>query len=299
MPPASALFDAEFLRALEGLRLVAKRVPKNGRSGEQRSRARGAGIEFDDVRPYVAGDDLRAVDWRLWQRLDRLFLRVYLQDQDLPLYFLLDQSRSMSLRGKRTHALRAVAALAYIALHGLDRVTVLPFAGEPLAPLPGMSGKRAFHRLLSWLEALPAGGGTALVEHLERSRARRLRRGLCVLVSDLYDPRGLDAVAKALLRIEHRLLVVRPVHQDEARPDPKLRPELAGEVELVECESGRTLALELDAAALDRHERAYRAFEAGIADLAKRRATSVLTLRLEEPVTDQLAALFTRGELVV
>nr|MBP8299391.1 DUF58 domain-containing protein [Planctomycetota bacterium] len=121
---AAELFDPAFLRALEGLRILARSVPAGGRHAEQRSRARGQGQEFTDVRPYVAGDDFRTVDWHVFLRLDKVFVRLFLQDEDLPIYFLLDQSASMA-RGRALGnapdrsviARRAVAALAYVELN--------------------------------------------------------------------------------------------------------------------------------------------------------------------------------------
>jgi uncharacterized protein (DUF58 family) len=294
---ATRLFDADFLHALEALHLAARRVPAGGRHAEQRSRARGAGIEFTDVRPYVAGDDFRSIDWPLLLRLDKVFLRLYLEDQDLPIHFLLDQSASMANahggRARSDIARQAVAALAYVALNQLDRVAVHPIAAPALEPLPGLSGKQAFHRLLGWLEALPARGTTPLVEGLEQFAQRRLRRGLCVLVSDLFDPRGIAAVLAALEQVRHHLLILRPVHPDERRP------QLAGELEVVDCETGERLALTADDALLDRYEQAYSAFEQQVTTFAAHCGASHVALRTDQPIVPQIATLFRAGVLAV
>ena len=161
-PPAE-LFDPGFLRSLEALRILARSVPAGGRHAEQRSRARGQGQEFTDVRPYVAGDDFRTVDWHVFLRLDKVFVRLFLQDEDLPIYFLLDQSASMA-RGpalgnapdRSVIARRAVAALAAVARNHMDRLAVFPFASEPLRPLSRTSGKNGFQRLPAYFAAWPA-----------------------------------------------------------------------------------------------------------------------------------------------
>lgn len=293
MAPDRILFPPDFLAGLHALHVAARRVPQGGRPAEQASRARGSGIELTDLRPYAAGDEFRAIDWRAWQRLDRLFVRIYLEDRDLPLYFVVDRSASMSLRDKSFASLQSVAALAAVALQQMDRVTVFPFADEPLVPMPGTSGRTGLVRLLSYLEALPGGRKTNLVEEVSRFAARQLRKGLCVVVSDLYDPRGLEAVLEALSRVQHRVLVVRPVRGDEARP------RLSGEVEVQDCESEETLALSVDAALLDRYEAAYTKFVRDLATFAEARGIGILRLAVEEPVLPQIANLFPRGVLAV
>lgn len=296
---AAELFDPAFLRALEGLRLVARSVPAGGRHAEQRSRARGPGQEFTDVRSYVPGDDFRTVDWHVFLRLDKVFVRLFLQDEDLPVWFLLDQSGSMargpaSGRGpdRSVVARRAVAALAYVALNHMDRVAVFPFAGGPLRPLPGVSGRDSFRRLLAFLAGLPAAGTTTLVEALQQFAARRLRRGLCVLVTDGFDPRGAGAVRQALARVGHRLLLVRPVHPGEERP-----AHLRGELRAIDCESGEYVEVAVDEPMLDRYAAAYREFAAALAATATARGGGYLEVRSDRPVVPQVAALFQNGVL--
>lgn len=294
---AAELFDPGFVHALEGLRFLARSVPAGGRHAEQRSRARGAGQEFTDVRPYVAGDDFRTVDWHVFLRLDKVFVRLFLEDQDLPVYLLLDQSASMARAPhggngpeRSVVARRAAAALAYVALNHMDRIGVFPFAGEPLRPMPGMSGKGAFQRLLAWLAALPAQGETGLVEALRTFAARKLRRGLCILISDGFDPRGPEAVLTALRRLPHRPLIVRPVHAGEDRPG-----HLFGEVRAVDCETGAFLELSVDDALLDRYQAAYRSFEEQLAGFCTQRGGGYLAVRSDAPLVPQLARLFQHG----
>ncbi len=130
------LFDHAFLEALESLRMAVRAVPAGGSAAEHRSRSRGPGIEFADMRPYVAGDDVRAIDWHLFQRLDRVFVRLYLHEEDLPVHFLLDESGSMTFapgpdgNSKHRVARQTVAALAWVALSRMDRISVWPFRVE-------------------------------------------------------------------------------------------------------------------------------------------------------------------------
>ena len=292
------LFDSTFLRSLDGLRLVAQRVPAGGRHGEQRSRHRGSGVEFTDVRQYVPGDDYRAIDWNLWQRFEKLFLRLFLEDQDLPIHFLLDQSASMGhieVGGatKTRTARQAVAALAYIALNHMDRVTIHPFAGKPLRPLPGIGGKRSFQRLLGYLAELPTAGETSLVDAIRHFAHRRTRRGLCVIVSDFFDPRGADDIITACSIIKHRLLLLRPTHPNEEQPP------LGGSLQVVDCESGEELSLTLDEGARERYREAYRQFTAQLENFARSRGAIMMPMYTNEPTVAQLARVFTAGALTV
>jgi uncharacterized protein (DUF58 family) len=159
-------FPPAFLAALDPLRLRARSVPAGGRFASQRARSKGSGIEFADVRPYVPGDDLRALDGAAWLRLDRLFTRLFVQEEDLPVHILVDRSASLGLVAteggmtKRRAALQVAAALAWIAIKRLDRVTIRGFAGGVIGPLPAVNGPAAFPRMLEQLVALPDGGET-------------------------------------------------------------------------------------------------------------------------------------------
>ncbi len=294
----AGLFDPAFLSALEALRLTVRSVPAGGRPAEHRSRTRGAGLEFADMRPYVPGDDLRSVDWHLFQRLDKVFVRLYLHEEDLPVHFLLDESASMTLtrsadgRSKHVVARQALAALAYIAMNRMDRVTVWPFAGEPLEPLVEQTGGLGFERLLRWLSTRPTTGRGDLVSAARRLAERSRRRGVCVIVSDCFDVRGIDAVREALAAITHRICLVRPVHAGESEPTVR------GPLELVDCEGGESLTLEVDDSVVARYRSAYESFVAEVESAVAHRGGGCCTLTTAEPVVPQIAALFERGAFV-
>jgi len=117
-------FDGEFLRKLEFLRIVSRKAFAGRDRADRIARARGRGAEFADYRPYVAGDDIRQIDWKAYKRLNRLLLRLFDEERDLPIYLFLDSSRSMLIAGKFDLARRVAAALCYIGLVHLDRVTI-------------------------------------------------------------------------------------------------------------------------------------------------------------------------------
>src|SRR6516162_8262087 len=132
----NALLTPELLRRLEQFQLLAARRAKSSAKGERRSRARGQSVEFADYRTYVHGDDFRYLDWNLFGRLERLFLKLYEEERELPVRIFLDASESMSFGEPRKFdfARQVAAAIGYVALSGFDRVSVVPF------PAPASAG---------------------------------------------------------------------------------------------------------------------------------------------------------------
>ncbi len=155
-----ALFDSEFLKKLEYLSLVSRRVFRGSLLAQRRTMQLGGGIEFADHREYTPGDDFRYLDWNLYARHDELLLKRFQEEEDLHVYFLLDCSRSMAFGDppKFDFARQVAAALAYIALADLDRVAVIAFAGDIVADFPLTRGKGRILSLLKFLEDLPAQG---------------------------------------------------------------------------------------------------------------------------------------------
>ncbi|MDA1196233.1 MAG: DUF58 domain-containing protein [Planctomycetota bacterium] len=293
--PTAELFDAEFLAALGSLRIVAKRVAPRGRHAEHRSRDRGGGLEFRDYRPYAAGDDLRTIDWNIYRRLGRLFLRVYEENEDLPLYLLPDVSESAWLESppRAVAGLRCALALAAISLGQHDRVGVFPFAEDLRVHVRPSAGKRRLFALAEALTRLEPGGRTQFARSLQTFASLKLRAGLVVVISDFFDPAGLEAVSTALRTLRHRLLLVQLVRATDARPD------VTGDVRVIDCESGAGEEISVTPAVLAGYRRAHDEFQAGLAAFARDRGAGLLRLDVEQPVLAQLAALFEGGRLAV
>lgn len=288
------LFDADFLAAVERLRILARRVPRGGRPAEQRSAALGSGIEFRDFRPYVAGDDLRAVDWNIYRRLGRVFLRLFEEVEDLPLYLLPDLSASMFLEDppRARAALRTTLALAAIGLSQQDAVGLLPFSDELRMVMRPRSGKGRLMAFAERLAALPRAGHTDLGRSLRRLNGMALRRGLVVILSDFFDPRGIDAVLEELRRVRHRLLLVQLVRKTDREAT------LSGDLRLVDCETGDHADVSITAEVLTRYRAAYDRFADTLTAFAHQRQCGLLRLDCDRDVVPQLAGLFESGTYV-
>jgi uncharacterized protein (DUF58 family) len=247
-----ALLTPELLRRLEQFQLLAARRAKSSARGERRSRARGQSVEFADYRNYVHGDDFRYLDWNLYGRLERLFLKLYEEERELPVRVFLDASESMTFGEPRKFdfARQVAAAIGYVALAGFDRVSVIPFPdlangantdpGLRIAELAArgalrsVRGKRSAMPFFQNLSALTAGGAANLNEALRRGALAARRAGLAVVLSDFLDPAGYESGLTALLGRGFQVDLVQILSPDE------LAPTSFGDLRLVDSETGAT-----------------------------------------------------------
>ncbi|HEX7448188.1 MAG TPA: DUF58 domain-containing protein [Pirellulales bacterium] len=229
-----ALFDSEFLKKLEYLSLISRRVFRGSLLAQRRTMQMGGGVEFADHREYTPGDDFRYLDWNVYARHDELLLKRFQEEEDLHVYLLLDCSRSMDFGSPRKFdfARQVTAALAYIALADLDRVAVIAFSNEIVADFPLTRGKARILSLLKFLESLePQGALTDLARVANGFVHRSQRRGLAVVVSDFYDPGGFERGLDVLRHRRYEPHVVQIFDRGEAEPT------VLGDIELYDVES--------------------------------------------------------------
>ncbi len=289
----SDLFPPDFVSALIQLRIEARQVPRGGHHAEHHAREPGSGIEFRDYRPYAPGDDVRRVDWNLYRRFGRVFLRLLDEVRDLPLYCLTDMSDSLWLEQppRADAARRSAAVMAAVSLNQLDAAAVFPFGADLGTPLPATRGKQNLHRVLAFLEGLTALGRTDLRRSLQTFSRLPVKPGLAVVISDFFDPHGLEAVGEGLATLRHRLVMIRVMRGSDG--DPELR----GEFRLADCESEETLDVSVSDRLLDRYREAYVDFEGGLRTLAARRGAFLLEVDMEEALLPQFGLLFQDGVL--
>lgn len=256
------IFDAEEMRRLESLALAARRAHRGRQRAERRSRKKGSGIEFADHRVYVPGDDLRALDLGYYQRTGKLQIRLYEEEEDLSVHLLIDASRSMPIPGrdKLLLAKRLAAALSYIALVRLDRVSIEALHDGRLSSLKPIRGAKRVFRIIDFLEALEGAGETDLRASAQRFIASKPRRGLAILISDLHDEKGFEGAIDLLRFARFETLIL---HIDDLED---FVPRRAGDLTLVDRETGRqrsvtitpALARKLEEAHAERNARVLR-----------------------------------------
>lgn len=285
------LFDDEFQRKLEMLALVSRRVFAGRLRAERRSKKKGSGVEFADHREYVPGDDFRSIDWNLYQRMGRLLVRLYEEEEDLSIYFLVDCSSSMGFSGGRKfdHARRLVAALAYVGLANLDRVTVCAVADTVVERMPTTRGKGRIFRAFRFLEALETGGTTDLGEALQKFAAEHSRRGLAVLVSDLYDPTGFESGINALRFNGFEPYVLHVVDRSDATPA------LKGDVLVYDCETGEEREVTVTPDVLARLSQAFDQYREGIERFCISKQVAYFPAEVDVPFDELVLRVFRRG----
>jgi uncharacterized protein (DUF58 family) len=250
----SAFFTPEFLAQLERLTLASRRVFRGRVKGERKSPRRGHSVEFCDYRAYGVGDDLRYVDWNAYARLDRLHVKLFVDEEDLCLHLLVDASASMDF-GRPTkldYATRLAAALGFVGLVGLERVGVGMLRERVAEGWPPARGRNQFPVLLDFLMGVKPAGATRLNEALASYAMRSRESGLAVIISDLLDPAGYEAGLRALM--ERRF----DIHLIHLLAPEEIAPELAGDFRLTDAETGEVRELSVDREALrDYRERLH------------------------------------------
>ncbi len=240
-PPSfqpSKFFDESFLRRLDRLSLIARRIRTGRSQGERRSTKRGSSVEFADYRNYTPGDDLRRLDWRIYARLERPFIKLFEEEEEQSVYFLLDASASMDwpegdeARNKWDFARRLVAALGYIALASGDRLTLASLATTGSWRWGPQRGRGHIHGLLNQLTAQSAAGPTDLNDSLRRFSLTRQRPGLLFLLTDFFSPAGYERGLAALAGAGYEVNVLHLLAPDE------IDPPLNGDLRLHDIETG-------------------------------------------------------------
>ena len=234
-----SLLNPQLLRKLEQFQLLATRRAKSSARGERRSRARGQSVEFADYRNYVAGDDFRYLDWNLYGRLDRLFLKLYEEERELPVSIFLDSSESMAFGAppKFDFARQVGAAVGYVALCGFDRVSVSLFPDAPeeaaaRGALRAVRGRRSALTFFENLNQVTARGSAQLNEALRRGALQTRQAGVAIVLSDFLDPEGYETGLNALVARGFQVSAVQILSPEEVNPSS------FGDLRLVDSETG-------------------------------------------------------------
>lgn len=288
------LLDPAFLQKLGTLSLLSRRRFRGLQRGDRRSTARGRGLEFDDYRAYQLGDDYRYIDWNVVSRLDRLFVKMFSEEEDLDVSLMVDTSLSMASGHppKLLLAKQLAAAIGYIGLVNLDRVGVSAFASTVGSRLDRLRGRGRAFDLFSFLDDLEPSGDTDLTLAVRRHVATARRRGLLVLLTDLLDPRGYE---QALLQSRYHRLQTFLIH---ILADEEVAPSIAGDLRLVDVETGRAIEVTVDADALRAYELARDAFFRGIERFCFRHGIDYLRTTTSVPVATLVLRWLRQGGLL-
>jgi uncharacterized protein (DUF58 family) len=287
----SALFDEAFLKKLEYLHIVSRKVFAGRLRAERRTRKVASGIEFADHRRYTVGDDFRYIDWNVYGRMDRLLLRLFEEEEDLAIYLLLDCSRSMLIgEPKKLHyAMQIATALAYIGLANLDRVAIVPFSDRLGGRLPPARGKGRIFKVFDFLRNVSAGGTTQMGPCLSQFVHENKRRGLAVVLSDFYDPAGFEEGLNALRYHHFEPFVLQIYDQKEANP------RLHGDLEIVDCETGDAKPVTISRALLEAYAREHDRYCRDLNAFCTARAFPYFRTHTQVPFDELVLRIFRTG----
>ncbi len=244
------MLSDSFLARLDAMRLAVRGRAQGGAGGSRRSARLGSSAEFSDYREYIPGDDIRRLDWNALARFDKLFVKLFMEEQESVVTILLDGSASMAEKWET--ARMAAETVGYLALAGGDRLkAVLLREGEAKAS-PVLAGKPAYARLEQFLDTCRPEGTGSLTETVPRLEG--LRKGLCFLISDCYTAEGMDRALDFLRWSRQETGVIQVLSAAE------LRPELDGALRLTDAETGETADVLADRGALQQYQNALDAF---------------------------------------
>lgn len=276
---ATGLLDPAFIRKLEQMQVASKRIFAGRMKGERRSPRRGQSVEFADFRNYVIGDDLRFVDWNIYARVERLFLKLFLEEEDLNISIILDTSASMAYGepDKLEYGKRIAAALAYIGLANLDRVNLHTAQDHLGAGLVGMRTKRVAQRVFSFLTSLRGHGATDLTEACKRFSLQHRQKGIAIVISDFLDKRGFEPALKYLLMSGCDVIAIHLLAPDEVDPD------LTGDLRLVDLEDGSIAEVSRSDLVIRQYKKTLELFANSLKDACVKRDITYLYAVTDQP----------------
>jgi uncharacterized protein (DUF58 family) len=290
---ASTLLTPELLSRLERLELVSRRVFRGRLKGERRSKRKGQSVEFADFRNYVSGDDLRFIDWNLYARLDRLFLKLFLEEEDLHFYTLVDASASMGFGSptKLRVAKQLAAALGYVGLCRADRVRV-SVLGPPAASAPILRGKASMWRMLDYLDSIEAEHNVSLADGVKDFCLRSPGNGVVLLITDLMDKQGYESALRMLVGRRMDVFLLHILAPEE------LEPPLTGDLKLVDVEDADEAEVTVSRFLLNRYRQTVANFIEQARMFCSQRNITYIPLRSDEPV-DRIVTNYLRRHQVV
>lgn len=240
---AEPLLTPTFIRQLDRLELQTRRILGGVMKGERRSKRKGVSIDFADYRQYTSGDDLRFLDWNIYGRLDRLFIKIFHEEQDLQAHILLDASKSMDFgeANKLAFAKRLAAAIAYIGLSNTDKIGISCFQAGTKQIFQPARGQHQIRRMLAFLDKIEADGETSLHATAREFSLRVTGRSVVIIISDFLDPAGFQPALRWLMRPNYDVHVIHTLAPEE------IDPKIGGHVELLDIESGHKVELTINA----------------------------------------------------
>jgi uncharacterized protein (DUF58 family) len=267
------------MRRLDRLDIVSRKILRGRLQGERRSKKKGQSVEFADYRNYVVGDDLRFIDWNLYARLDKLFLRLFMEEEDLSVALVLDVTASMDYGdpNKLLYGKQLAAALGYIALSKYNRVSVYTFTDTVAGQMQNLRGRRPIPQMLGFLDGQQPVSGAGVSGNLASvtKRLSMLQRqpGVVVLISDFFDKGDLSASLRYLAHERYDAYAVQVLSPQEVDP---AKGEVVGDLRLRDVEDGDVAEVSISPALLKRYKANLQAYCNHVRDQCMKRGVAYM-----------------------
>jgi uncharacterized protein (DUF58 family) len=290
----STLLPPDVMAQLERLELVTRKIFRGRMKGERRSKRKGQSVEFADFRQYVPGDDLRSLDWNLYARLDKLIVKLFLEEEDLHFFTLIDASLSMDFGNptKLQYAKQLAAALGFVGLIRTDRVRIETLGQRASDRGPVLRGRRGVWRMLEYLDGIEAGETVSLAQGVKNFCVRNTGKGIVVVITDLMDKGGYESALRYLVSQQMDVYVIHVLSQEELDPDVK------GDLKLVDCEDQDIAEITVSAPLLAKYKSTLNAFVSGAQEFCNRRGMNYLLANNQTPAKDLIGSYLRRRGLV-
>lgn len=283
------LLSAEFMTRLDQLELLSRKIFVGRMKGERRSKRRGESVEFADYRNYVVGDDLRFLDWNIYARLERLLIKLFLEEEDLNVTVLFDTSRSMDWGNpsKGLYIKRVAAALSYIALVNYDRLSLYGYSDRLVHEMRGIRGRRLVSQVIRFLQGIRFEGRSDFTSVARRFALRHRGKGVVIILSDFMDKGGFESGLRYLLGRNLDLYVIQTLSPEE------IDPPLAGDLKLVDVEDDEVAEVTISKPLLDKYKAMLTGFCTDLKNYCTRRGITYLFTSTRVPF-DSLVLTYLR-----
>lgn len=294
MQDSNSLLRPEFLQRLEKMSIINKRMKKGLYSGKRRSKNQGSSIEFADYRTYSPGDDYRQIDWNVYARHEKLFLKTYLDEQELHISIYIDCSKSMSYGNpsKFAKAKEIAAALGYLSLNHFDKVSVYSFDNTVSARLPNLQGKNKIYQLFSFLNSLATNNDGSLNKALATGSATTGKSGISIIISDFLFTDGYEKGINFIQAANQEIILVHLLYSEERSPN------FEGDIRLIDSETNDKIEITLTPKLLEQYQLSIKDFTENISKYAFKRGIAYLLVDSETEIEQIMFNVFKGSGLI-
>jgi len=292
------IFDKTFLKTLKLLNIVTRKVFTGQGQGLRRTFSKGTSIEFSDYRKYVEGDDLRFIDWNLYARLDKVFIKLFHNEENLNVYIMVDSSRSMAFGtpSKIDYAKKLAAAISYIALVKFDRVQIIDFANGIKNRLKPVEGPKKVIKAFEQISEIKPSGRTNLLRAVEELFKHRLKSGVIYIISDFMEKRvdyyeRFERALKLLIYHGFEVNFIQVLLDEEANPLKR------GNFKFVDSESGESMEITVSQDVINKYMELLNEWMDFLTKTAKKVRANFIKTTTQIPFENILLTHFSRKKI--